>query len=350
MEEKELLEITIKTISSADYLLSYPATSTIHDLKKHLIACHPILPSLQNHLEIRLISSGRLLNDTAKLYQIPKVPGSESNIIIHLVTKSVPSTSPAPNKSEIVCTSVGLPIASKQVPSQTVVESPPAATNKKVPSAWPFSLPFQVVYINGVPYAMTPAYPATSLHNPNLSNIDLAPIHQPFTRNQTQSTQPHNHQPSPAPEPQQQPAQPNNRMFVDDEFGERGANAQQGSWWFLLMKLGFILYIFGQNANVYRIAAMFVTALVIFLSQMGWIRLLRLEVVQPNPIRHNERPLGIGGGPALNNHNNGNEGIGPQVAGDIQPVAQVPIATHNLGLIGVAGQVLLRFLTSLIPS
>ena len=63
----------------------------------------------------------------------------------------------------------------------------------------------------------------------------------------------------------------------DDEFNENPRNERQNPWW-LLFKLSFLVYIFSQNAGIQRIIMLNCVAMVIFLYQMGRIRIIRFPV------------------------------------------------------------------------
>ncbi|TPX54658.1 hypothetical protein SeMB42_g00163 [Synchytrium endobioticum] len=347
MQESTDLSITVRTISSPDYILSYPATATIGEFKKHLAARHPLLKDHQPPACFRLIAAGRLLSDTSSLCHIPKIPGSQTSIIVHMITPFVPSTSVASaNKSD-------QPGTSPRTSSPPAVPSHPTAQSS--PSAWPFALPYQLVFINGFPYAMAPAYPVTTPHSNTISNVGLMPIQHPFGTSSTQTQQPflpQNNQSTPTypppaqPLPQHQPAHPNNGVFVDDEFGEPVQGNPQ-SWWWLLLRLGFVLFMFGEHLSASRMVTLCATAAIIFLSQMGWFRMPRIHGFQRNPFQQEPRPLEIGGGPTPAGNNNNSNNVNVDGAA---PVAQVPMADYNSGVLGLAAQVIFRLLTSLIPT
>ncbi|KAI8928852.1 hypothetical protein BC831DRAFT_446820 [Entophlyctis helioformis] len=103
--------------------------------------------------------------------------------------------------------------------------------------------------------------------------IEQPPIEQP-------AEQPAEQQPPVEAQPAQpaQPAAQADRGFLgglmDDEFADAPNQPQNPLW--LLAKLGLALFMFSQNASTARIVMLVIAAIVIFVTQLGYVRLPNL--------------------------------------------------------------------------
>ncbi|CAG8446547.1 11148_t:CDS:2 [Ambispora gerdemannii] len=157
---------------------------------------------------------------------------------------------------------------------QNIAGLQPQLLQQMIPFAYPTHY---YVMINGLPYMM-PAGPYIQQpyyyhpHNLNYNNA----LYQPQFP-----------QPQPVFPAQQQPPDPNN------DIGAR--NRRRAATFWLLLKLGFLVYIFSQHASIERVILLHIFALVIFLYQTGRLRIVRRR-------RHRVPPIN----PPNNNINNNN--------------------------------------------
>ncbi|KAJ3036381.1 hypothetical protein HDV00_002797 [Rhizophlyctis rosea] len=311
-------------------------------VKEALAEQYPSKPPVGSQ---RIIHGGKLRSDVEVLADIFSNCESTTTPTLHLVIKaeSVPTPAPAPS----VQLSVGAPgdselrqrrnvaITPPTSASSTIIETAPVVASTPVSSeapepnntnktpvppppqqnAWPqLPFPYQVVLINGIPYALHSAFAQphipTTPQLPYPAMPHLLPAQYPFPPHipglvppPAAAPAPHavpQHQPAPPPPQPQQPAPaapaapapnpaPANAAAAafglnaaaaapPDEFGAAagGANRIQNAIW-LLIKMTFLLYLFNQNASLERMILLNVIALVIFLFQTGVLRFRRVN-------------------------------------------------------------------------
>ncbi|KND01601.1 uncharacterized protein SPPG_03399 [Spizellomyces punctatus DAOM BR117] len=313
--------------------------------------------------EMRLIHAGKLLGDEMVVREILNSSSLPTPPTVHLVIKSGsvsldassparPSTAISPSPEDLHSglrqrktglarsDETGEGQASATPTAAPPISTPPATTHfvPNAPAGQPFmhlAVPYQIVMINGIPYAMHPtvfpqpyqpqagqphlAAPQQYAPPPNLPAEAAAPV------------------PAPAPV---QPAAPVLNAApgaiggnVDDEFGDRQRNAPQNPFW-LLVKLTFLVYIFSHNSSLTKIILMNLVALVIFLVQTGRLRLIR---------RHELEAMGYNIGQAYANPNDGQaEGGETDVPSEAQQPSQRSLWTD-------VKDIAYMFFTSLVP-
>ncbi|KAI9089405.1 hypothetical protein DFS34DRAFT_598082 [Phlyctochytrium arcticum] len=360
---------------------SYPTESfqvkvrpewTVLQLKQSVSDMFPNRPPAA---DMRIIHSGKLLDNSASLQTVvfgtTAATAASVAPTVHLVVKSgLPSlstSSPASSPSleglrrrQAAGISSAPPLshdipagynAQASIPNHVTLPTPTmqfqSPHNNTPLMALPF--PYQVVLINGMPYAMHPAvYPPPTLSTPFPSPATAFPFVEhgfghPAPHFTTPAAEP-NPQPAPAP-PAPAPAQAAGAPILnagfggaaanpEDEFGDQARNAPQNPFW-LLLKLSFMVYMFSHNSSLTRIILMNAVAMVIFLVQTGRLRVIRRQILVPNvPLQARE--------PAP-------EAATPSTGGTAPASASLNTQATQRGFLSQVRNVVLVFFTSLIP-
>ncbi|CAG8553761.1 4728_t:CDS:2 [Ambispora leptoticha] len=250
---------------------------SILGLKKTLFDKHPLKPKIK---EQKLIYRGRVLDNSEILAEILK-DGLSTAQTFHLVVKSsfegefgkIPVTPPSRPSFSWLRRSGGDAVNSNST-TTTIISSngetmttSAAATGSQparhAATQYPHFLSTGLPYmIPAGPYLQQPYY--YHPHNLNLNNHNYI----------NAFYQPQFPQPPPVFPVQQQPPDPNN------DIGAR--NRRRAATFWLLLKLGFLVYIFSQNASIERIILLHIFALVIFFNRMYSAQ--QLQQIQPPPM------------------------------------------------------------------
>ncbi|RIA82907.1 hypothetical protein C1645_787459 [Glomus cerebriforme] len=297
--------------------------SSVLFLKQTIFETHPLKPVVRDQ---KLIYRGRVLSDNDLIENVLR-DGLETDQTFHLVVKpsfqtiaettGIPISPPNPRSSPqnirsqgYTSTSISSSQSSQQQNNSDNVQNPGYfyipqnyaqynPQNQQLPIInQPFQFPmgYYYVMINGLPYLMPVQYPF--------------PYTYPYQFIQTQ--------PQIGGQVQQQPFV----APVEEQLHDNAArNQRRATTLWLVVKLGFLVYIFSQNASAERMILLYISALVIFLYQTGRLRIVRRRrrvlVPVPNeffvqqmpqvPPIHNQagnQPRPDGNQPILNQNNN----------------------------------------------
>ncbi|KAJ3181107.1 hypothetical protein HDU85_003812 [Gaertneriomyces sp. JEL0708] len=274
-----------------------------------------LVPGNRDELDIRLIHAGKLLNDEAVVRE-SFATGTPS--VVHMVmrggseqrssTSSVPARSVEEHSHEAqtVTTSSSQTqqappqaqsagLQAESPPSSSPLSQPPRVSDiPNTPPAAPvqqaisLAFPYQVVFINGLPYAFqTPVLPHAHhgllqpVSPPAIPNANpLYPHNVPYLAGPATGLPQAPTVPAPevpaagAPRNRAEAQQPVGAAAVaniDDEFGDRRPERPHNPIW-LLLKLTFLVYIFSHNSSIEKVIFMNIAAVVIFLIQTGALR------------------------------------------------------------------------------
>ncbi|KAJ3008498.1 hypothetical protein HKX48_008498 [Thoreauomyces humboldtii] len=252
------VSIRCPTFPSDSYTVTVSLDASIAQLKK---VVSEVIPGRPPTTAMRLIHAGKLLGDPSIVRDHLK-----ADAVIHLVVRNaddpVTPTSSTPRSTTPAIRPHSAPARPTVLPTPTAAA--PAPQVQQLPQA---AQPFQVVMINGLPYAMhAPAYhpmyqqpqnalpehlASTSGHPIAAAPQALAPVQAPV--------------PVPAPAPAVVPAAPAGP--ADDEFGDAEREAPQNPFW-MLVKLTFLICVFSHNWPFIKIALVNVLAFVLFFVQV----------------------------------------------------------------------------------
>ncbi|PKK69581.1 hypothetical protein RhiirC2_748138 [Rhizophagus irregularis] len=242
--------------------------SSVLYLKQTIFETHPLKPVVRDQ---KLIYRGRVLSDNDLIESILK-DGLESDQTFHLVVK--PSF-------QAIAETTGIPISppnshsssqnirsqdyTQLLQQQNVADNAQStghfyipqnyaqynSQNQQLPATnlqFQFPIGYYYVMINGLPYLMPVQYPF--------------PYTYPYIQTQPQMGGQIQQQPLVAP--------------VEEQHHDNAArNQRRAATLWLVVKLGFLVYIFSQNASAERMILLYISALVIFLYQTGRLRIVR---------------------------------------------------------------------------
>ncbi|KAI8826888.1 uncharacterized protein EV422DRAFT_502621 [Fimicolochytrium jonesii] len=299
--DKTTISVRCPSYPNESFTVEEALDSTISQLKHALVAVVPGCPSVE---EMRLIHAGKLLADESSVRMALKADtGAAGPHIVHLVLKTAPLQSSQP--TNISSPTEGLRLrrpahldtsvdSSTQAANVPVPEDQPPIALATSPMGQPFNVPnhhaypmypgaspFQIVMINGLPYAMhTPMDhfpphhllpdPNNNLYGPTPTIASPLSVAPPSTATPP-ATPPEAAAPAPAvvPPPAPAPAPPAAALApIDPEFRDFPQNeAPQNPYW-LLFKLTFLVYVFSHNTSLTRIITLNLVALAVFMIQM----------------------------------------------------------------------------------
>ncbi|TPX59060.1 hypothetical protein PhCBS80983_g02709 [Powellomyces hirtus] len=271
------VSIRCPTYPSETFSVTVSIDATIVQLKQAVTEVVPGRPAVN---DMRLIHAGKLLTDALSVREHLK-PDLASPPIVHLVVKGTqgpavsspvspppahaadPPSGTTPSTNELRQRHVFEPAAPANEPAQVVHQS---AVQRYGQPIFQYPPQYQVVMINGLPYAMQvpamhPAYPHQAHVVPDQPQFVAAPANAtPVPADVAAPDVPVPAAPVAAAAAAALPAQ------VDNEFGDAQRDVPQNPFW-LLLKLTFLVYIFSSNWSLTKIVIMNLITLVIFVVQ-----------------------------------------------------------------------------------
>ncbi|CAG8616967.1 7836_t:CDS:2, partial [Funneliformis mosseae] len=260
------------------FILTNPNSSVL-SLKQIIFKTHPAKPAIRDQ---KLIYRGRVLGDNDLIENVLK-DGLETDQTFHLVVKpsfqaiaettGIPISPPNshPTSQNHTSTSTHFSQITNSVQQQSIpntIQNPgyiympqnhaqynhsvtpldPSQNQSLQPSQQPFSIPmgYYYVMINGLPYLVPIQYSLPYTYSYQI--IQTQPIVQP---------------------------QPNVAPVAEHHHDNAARNQRRANTLLLVVKLGFLVYIFSQNASAERMILLYISALVYFLYQTGRLRIVR---------------------------------------------------------------------------
>ncbi|CAI2189764.1 6119_t:CDS:2, partial [Funneliformis geosporum] len=261
------------------YCISTNPDSSVLSLKQIIFKTHPAKPAIRDQ---KLIYRGRVLSDNDLIEKVLK-DGLETDQTFHLVVKpsfqaiaettGIPISPPNshPTSQNHTSTSTQFSQINNSVQQQSIpntIQNPgyiympqnhaqynpsvtpldPSQNQSQQPLQQPFSIPMGYYYvtINGLPYLMPIQYPFPYTYSYQI--LQTQPIVQP---------------------------QPNVAPVAEHQHDNAARNQRRANTLLLVVKLGFLVYIFSQNASAERMILLYISALVYFLYQTGRLRIVR---------------------------------------------------------------------------
>ncbi|GBC05327.1 hypothetical protein RclHR1_06180012 [Rhizophagus clarus] len=291
--------------------------SSVLYLKQTIFETHPLKPVVRDQ---KLIYRGRVLSDNDLIENVLK-DGLETDQTFHLVVKpsfqtiaettGIPISPPSSNSSSQNTRSQDYTQLSQQQnfvdnmqnPGQFYIPQNYAqynTQNQQLPATnlqFQFPIGYYYVMINGLPYLMPVQYPF--------------PYTYPYQFMQT----------LPQIGGQVQQQQPLVAPVEEQNHDNAARNQRRAATLWLVVKLGFLVYVFSQNASAERMILLYISALVIFLYQTGRLRIVRrrrrvlvpfqneffVQQMPQIPVVHNQagnQPRPDGSQTTLNQNNN----------------------------------------------